>query len=194
LLPGEIGIESDTQYEKIGNGRDPWSKLSYFSAPGYWGEFTDASDQVASANTPTEITFSDSVATENYGARLENNSRLVVEYPGIYLFSFVLHLENDDTQIHDAHFWLRKNNSASAGDIPLTTLAVSVLEKHGGVPGRAVASLDHTLHLVANDYIELIWAPSSTEVTLKAEPAITSPYSRPTAPSAVCNVSQISAA
>jgi|14BtaG_2_1085337.scaffolds.fasta_scaffold13977_3 hypothetical protein len=194
LLAGEVGIELDTLYEKIGNGIDPWSKLHYFGNPGYWGEFADASDQAASANTPTEITFNHSVATENDGVRLENNSRLLVEYPGIYLFSFVLHLENDDTQIHDAHFWLRKNNSASAGNIPLTTLAVSVLEKHGGVPGRAVASLDHTLNLAANDYIELIWAPSSTEVTLKAEPAITSPYSRPTAPSAVCNVSQISAA
>jgi len=194
LLAGEVGIESETQYEKIGNGRDPWSKLDYFGSPGYWAEFVDASEQTAAANTPTEVTFRNPDPTANHGVRLDSDSKLVVEYPGIYVFEFVLHLENDDTQIHDVHFWLRKNNSGSAGDIPLTTLAVSVLEKHGGVPGRVIAVLDHTLNLAAEDYIELMWATSNANISIQSSPAITSPYVRPAAPSAVCNVFQVSAA
>ena len=194
LLPGEIGIESDTKYEKIGNGIDPWSKLDYFGSPGYWAEFVDSSQQTATANTPTEVTFANSDPTANHGVRLDSDSKLVVEYPGIYVFEFVMHLENNDSQIHDVHFWLRKNNSGSAGDVPLTTLAISVIESHGGVPGRMIAVLDHTLHLVAEDYIELIWAPSDADISIQSAPAITSPYTRPAAPSAVCNVFQVSAA
>ena len=142
LLPGEIGIESDTKYEKIGNGIDPWSKLDYFGSPGYWAEFVDSSQQTAAANTPTEVTFANSDATANHGVRLDGDSKLVVKYPGIYVFEFVMHLENNDSQIHDVHFWLRKNNSGSAGDVPLTTLAISVIESHGGVPGRMIAGAD----------------------------------------------------
>ena len=194
LQAGETGIESDTKYEKIGNGRDPWSKLQYFGSPGYWAEFTDASDQTAVANTPTAVTFDNSDPTANHGVRLDNSSKLVVEYPGIYVFEFVVHLENNDNHIHDVHFWLRKNNSGSTGDVASTTLALSVTESHGGTPGHMVAVLDHTLHLVAEDYIELIWATSNADVSIQAAPAITSPYARPAAPSAVCNVFQVSAA
>ena len=194
LLPGEIGIESDTQYEKIGNGRDPWSKLDYFGSPGYWAEFVDASQQTAAANTPTEVTFRNPDPTASHGVRIDSDSKLVVEYPGIYVFEFVMHLENSDSQIHNVHFWLRKNNSGSTGNVNLTTLAISVIESHGGTPGRMIAVLDHTLHLVAEDYIELIWATSNAGVSIQAAPAITSPYARPAAPSAVCNVFQVSAA
>jgi len=194
LQAGETGIESDTKYEKIGNGRDPWSKLQYFGSPGYWAEFTDASDQTAVANTPTAVTFDNSDPTANHGVRLDNSSKLVVEYPGIYVFEFVMHLKNNDNDIHNVFFWLRKNNSGSAGDVPSTTLGLSVTERQGGTPGHMFAVLDHSLHLVAEDYIELIWATSHADVSIQSAPAITSPYTRPAAPSAVCNVFQVSAA
>ena len=194
MQAGEIGIESDTKYEKIGNGKDPWSKLEYFGSPGYWAEFADASQQTTTANTPTEVTFRNSDPIANHGVRLDSDSKLVVEYPGIYVFEFVMHLENSDSQIHDVHFWLRKNNSGSAGDVDLTTLGISVVESHGGIPGRMIAVLDHTLNLIAEDYLELMWAPSDAAVSIQSESAITSPYTRPAAPSAVCNVFQVSAA
>jgi len=89
---------------------------------------------------------------------------------------------------------LRRNNSGSDGDVPLTTTAVSVIESHGGVPGNNNLLLDHTLVLARNDYIELIWATSDANVTLKAGAAITSPYARPSRPSVVCNVFQVAAA
>jgi len=76
----------------------------------------------------------------------------------------------------------------------LTTTAVSVIESHGGVPGNNNLLLDHTLVLARNDYIELIWAPSDANVTLKAGAAVTSPYTRPSRPSVVCNVFQVAAA
>lgn len=193
LLPGELGFESDTNNQKIGNGVEQWNKLHYYGSPGHWGEFSSTANQSASANTPTEVTYNNTDAA-GHGVRIENSSRITVSNPGVYVFEFNLQLSNADTQIHDAHFWLRINNSGSAGDVALTTTAVSVIESHGGVPGNNNLLVDHTLVLQAEDYVELIWAPSDANVTLKAGAAITSPYTRPSRPSVVLNVFQVAAA
>ena len=194
LQAGECGFESDTGNRKLGNGKDSWARLPYCGSPGYWGEFTSASSQTATANTPTEVTFAASLAGSTKGMTLLNDSEIKVDHAGVYEFQFVLHLKNDDSQIHDAAFWLRKNNNSSAGDVALTTLSVSVIESHGGVPGRMTAAFDHTLILDAGDYIELIWATSDTNISISGAAATTSPYTRPTAPSAVCNVFQVASA
>jgi len=193
LLTGEIGFETDTGNQKIGNGIQGWNKLHYYGSPGHWGEFSSNANQSATANTPTEVTYTNTDAAGD-GVRIELGSRIIVDNPGVFVFEFNLQLSNADTQIHDAHFWLRKNNSGSAGDVALTTTAVSVIESHGGVPGNNNLLLDHTLVLARNDYIELIWAPSDANVTLKAGAAVTSPYTRPSRPSVVCNVFQVAAA
>ena len=193
LLTGEIGFETDTGNQKIGNGVEGWNKLHYYGSPGHWGEFSSNADQSATANTPTEVTYTNTDAAGD-GVRIELGSRIIVDNPGVFVFEFNLQLSNADTQIHDAHFWLRRNNSGSDGDVPLTTTAVSVIESHGGVPGNNNLLLDHTLVLARNDYIELIWATSDANVTLKAGAAITSPYTRPSRPSVVCNVFQVAAA
>ena len=193
LLPGEIGFESDTGNEKVGDGKLAWNKLAYYGSSGKWGEFSSNANQTATANTPIEVTYNQTDPNSN-GVRVVSGSRLTVDIPGVYVFEFNLQLSNADTQIHDAHFWLRKNNSGSDGDVALTTTAVSVIESHGGVTGNNNLLIDHTLVLARNDYIELIWAPSDANVTLKAGAAITSPYTRPSRPSVVCNVFQVAAA
>ena len=193
LNAGEMGIESDTNYEKVGDGIQRWSKLHYFGSPGYWGEFACDSGQSTTADTPTAISFP-IITSGTDGVEIIDNTKLTVRYPGVYVFEVALQLQNDDTQIHDAHFWLRKNNQDSAGNVALTTSTASVIEKHGGVPGSNNLLLDHTLQLVANDYIEIMWAPSNAQITLAAGAAITSPYARPAGPCAVCNVFQVAAA
>lgn len=193
LVAGEMGIESDTGYEKVGDGIQPWSKLHYFNSPGYWGEFACDSGQSTTANTPTSIAFP-ITAPGSDGVEIIDNTKLTVRYPGVYVFEVVLQLQNDDTSIHDVFFWLRKNNQDAAGNLALTTSVASVIEKHGGVPGANNLMLDHTLSLAADDYIEIMWAPTDAQITLAAGAAITSPYNRPTRPCAVCNVFQIAAA
>lgn len=193
LLPGEIGFETDTGNQKIGNGVEGWNRLHYYGSPGHWGEFTSDAEQTAVANTPTEITFNHTDPNGD-GVRIESNSRITVDNPGIYVFEANFQLSNNDTQIHDAHFWLRKNNSGSEGDVPLTTTAVSVIEKHGGVRGNNNLLIDHTLVLAEEDYIEIMWAASNANVSLRAGAAITDPYTRPTRPSVVLNVFQVAAA
>ena len=193
LLSGEIGLEKETGNQKIGNGRQQWNDLQYFGSPGYWAEFSSDADQTATADTPTEITFN-RANEHNHGVKVISDSRLTVEYPGVYVFEVMLQLENDDTQIHDAHFWLRKNNAGDSGNLALTGSTASVVESHGGIPGANNLLLDHTLKLAGDDYIQIMWAPSDADISLKAGAAASSPYVRPSRPSVVCNVFQIAGA
>ena len=193
LLSGEIGLEKETGNQKIGNGRQQWNDLQYFGSPGYWAEFSSDVDQTATADTPTEVTFN-RANEDNHGVKVISDSRLTVEYPGVYVFEVMLQLQNNDTQIHDAHFWLRKNNAGASGNLDLTGSTASVIESHGGVPGAKNLLLDHTLKLAADDYIQIMWAPSDADITLKAGAAASSPYVRPSRPSVVCNVFQIAGA
>jgi len=41
LAEGELGLETDTQKYKIGNGTDTWSSISYQSLPGNAFDITD---------------------------------------------------------------------------------------------------------------------------------------------------------
>jgi len=193
LLSGETGIETDTKAKKNGDGKTPWNQLPYNGATGYWGDFADSSNQTAVANTPTAVLFRvDDL--RNRGVRNVSNSRITVDYPGIYSFTFVLQFSNDDTVIHDINVWLRLNDSGSSGDLSSTGTKISVIESHGGVPGNNVAALNHAMRLSAGDYVELIWATSHADAYLQASAAITSPYTRPATPSAHCSVVQIASA
>lgn len=194
LLPGETGFESDTGNEKVGNGRSEWNRLEYFGSPGYWGDFSDETDQTAAAiNTAYAVKFR-LADINNHGVRIVDESKITVEYPGVYTFVFMLQLTNNDTQIHDVNIWLRKNNAGSAGDIAMTNSRISVIESHGGVPGHTNGGICHTLQLAKNDYIQLMWATDDTNILLDSSSAITSPYARPGSPSAGCTVCQIAAA
>lgn len=194
LLPGETGFESDTGNEKVGNGKSTWNKLEYFGSPGYWGDFSDGTDQIAAAiNTPYEVKFR-LADINNHGVRIIDDSKITVEYPGVYTFVFMLQLTNNDTQIHDVNIWLRKNNAGSAGNIAMTNSRISVVESHGGVPGHTNGGICHTLRLAKNDFIQLMWATDDTNVLLDSIPATASPYAHPGSPSAGCTVCQIAAA
>lgn len=194
LLPGETGFESDTGNEKVGNGRSEWNRLEYFGSPGYWGDFSDETDQTAAAiNTAYAVKFR-LADINNHGVRIVDESKITVDYPGVYTFVFMLQLTNNDTQIHDVNIWLRKNNAGAAGNITMTNSRISVIESHGGVPGHTNGGICHTLQLAKNDYIQLMWATDNTNILLDSSPAITSPYARPGSPSAGCTVCQIAAA
>jgi len=88
LMAGEPGLESDTQNLKIGNGLTPWSKLPYHGCPGYWGSFWDTTSQVAAAINTAYPIFLRQVDLTSRGVRIVSDSRITVDHPGIYSFTF----------------------------------------------------------------------------------------------------------
>jgi len=108
----------------------------------------------------------------------------------VYSLTFSIQFTNSDTQIHDANVWLRKNNAGSAGDVPDTDSKFSVINSHGGVHGNVIGTVNFVLSLAANDFIELVWSTTNTQVSLESLPAGTSPVS-PRIPSVVFTATQV---
>lgn len=146
----------------------------------------DSTDQAAASTTTAyAVTFN----TTDYalGASLSNSSRLNVSYSGLYNLQFSLQLVNADTQIHDVDVWFRKNGS----DIANSNSKFSIPNSHGGVSGHLISALNFYLELAKNDYVEIMWATDSTQVTIEQLPAQTSP-TRPATPSAIATLQYLS--
>jgi hypothetical protein len=193
LLAGEPGLESNTQNLKIGDGLTPWNKLPYHGCPGYWGSFWDETSQVAAAiDTAYPISLR-KVDLANRGVKIISDSRITVDHPGIYSFTFSIQFTNSDVQIHDVNVWLRKNDSGSSGDVPASDSRFSVIASHGGVAGNVIGTVNFVLGLVAGDYIELMWMTSNVAAYIHAEGASASP-AHPSIPGIICTVVQVASA
>jgi hypothetical protein len=193
LMAGEPGVESETENLKIGDGLTPWSGLPYFGNPGYWGSFWDTTSQTATANTPTSILLRKN-DLDNRGIKVISDSRITVDHPGIYSFTFSIQFSNSDAQIHDINVWLRKNDSGASGDVADSDSKFSIISSHGGTPGNVIGTVNFILKLAAADYIELIWATSNANAYIHAEAAATSPFAHPGIPGIICTVVQVASA
>jgi hypothetical protein len=194
LMAGEPGVESNTKNVKIGDGLTAWNGLPYFSSPGYWGSFWDETTQTAAAiNTAYAINLR-SVDLSSRGVKIVSNTRITFDNPGVYSITFSIQFTNADTQIHDANVWLRKNDSGSSGDVAASDSRFSITASHGGVNGNVIGTVNFVLPLVANDYLELMWATSSTQISILAEAAQTSPLAHPSIPGIICTVVQVASA
>ena len=157
---------------------------------GYWGSFWDTTTQTAaSANTAYSITLNSADAANN-GVSVVSGSRVTFANAGVYSLTYSIQFTNSDTQIHDVNVWLRKNNAGSAGDIPDTDSKFSIIARHGGINGNVIGTVNFVIPVAANDYIELIWATTNTQVTLETIPAGTTPVS-PRIPSVVFTATQV---
>ena len=193
LMAGEPGIESQTGNLKIGDGRTPWNVLPYHGCPGYWGSFWDTTSQTATANTPTAILLRKN-DLDNRGVKVISDSRITVDHPGIYSFTFSIQFSNTDTSIHDINVWLRKNDSGASGDVADSDSKFSIISSHGGTPGNVIGTVNFILKLAAADYIELIWATSNANAYIHAEVAATNPFAYPGIPGIICTVVQVASA
>ena len=142
---------------------------------------------LATINTPTLVTF-DSADFE-VGGYVAPNDGFHVTQGGIYNYAFSIQFENADTQIHDAYVWLRINGV----DAPWTGSFASITSRHGGVNGYNIVAANFFVRLNADDYVEMWWAANSTQISMRAIPATTSPYARPGSPSVVATLSFVSA-
>jgi len=161
---------------------DDVSASSYFP----YGAFQDTTDQSA-ANTTTAYAVKYNTTDYSEGVTLSNNSRLNVAYSGLYNLQFSIQFANSDTQIQDIDIWFRKNGT----DITGSNSRFSVPNSHGGVNGHLIAAMNFFVALAKNDYVEIMWATSSTSVTIEQIPTQTSP-TRPSTPSVIATMSYLS--
>jgi hypothetical protein len=152
-----------------------------------YGAFQDSTDQTAASTTVAyPVTFN--TTDFSNGVTVASNSRLTVALDGLWNLQFSLQFKNANNDGQDVEIWFRKNgtnidNSNSRFHLPA--------RKSTGDPSHLIAAMNFFASMVANDYIEIMWRTTSTDVSLEQFPTSTSP-TRPAIPSAIATMTFVS--
>jgi len=152
-----------------------------------YGAWQDDTTQSAASTT---VAYPITLNTTDYaeGITIQSGSQLKVLYSGIYNIQFSLQLSNLANATEDVDVWFRVNGT----DVPKSNSIFGLApRKSAGNPYHIIGSLNYFASLTANDYVQIMWATSSTSVTIKAQGTQTSP-TRPSTPSAIVTMQYVS--
>jgi len=154
-----------------------------------YGEFSKNTDQLAPSSGNTAV-VEWTTEHELDGIYLDsvNTSRIYVRNDGIYKILFSLQLANANNDSEYADVWFRVNGTDESDSGKRFGLPA---RKSTGDPSHLTGTSSHVLDLSAGDYIEIAGATSSTDVSLEHFASTTTPYTRPSIPSAQINITYI---
>jgi hypothetical protein len=153
------------------------------------------SDQIADGdNTPTLITWDTLIS--GLGFTLNPSGSATAGYSGVYTIQYSVQIANTDNTSHDFYMWLRVNGV----DVTETARSFTLIpRKSVGNYSFLAGYSSISFEINAGDDIELYWATDqryesgvSDGIFLEAQPAITSPYARPSIPSASGSITFVS--
>lgn len=132
------------------------------SAVGYYGSFYDTTTQTAAAiNTPYAMTLN--TTAESNQIAVTSGSRITFKNRGTYNIQFSAQLDQTSGASHNIYIWLRKNGV----DIPNSSSIVAIQ----GTTAELVAAWNFVISVSGGDYVQIMWAVSSTSVQIVAAPA-----------------------
>ena len=140
-------------------------------AKGYYGVFYDTDTQaIAVINTPQKIDVDN---TDQASGISVTNGTFIIANPATYRMSITVLLANDDNVQQDATFWLKFNGS----DYPNSAHKVTIQGHKGPTdPSNQIVSFDFIgTSINPNDYVEIYWQGTSTNLSIVADPASTIP-------------------
>jgi hypothetical protein len=115
-------------------------------------------------------------------------SKITVECPGSYNVAFSIQVQSTSNTSETIDIWFRRNGV----DVPDSNSAFGVPPRKSNViPSRTIASLNFFIDLDSQDYIEIMWHVSSSNIRIEHFAAGTSP-TRPVTPSAIVTIQFIS--
>jgi hypothetical protein len=152
-----------------------------------YGAFQDSTDQVA-ANTTTAYPVTFNTTDFTNGVTMVSNSRMTVAVDGLWNIQFSLQFKNTSNDGQDVDIWFRKNGTNIANSNSRFHLPA---RKAAGDPSHLIAAMNFFASMVANDYIEIMWRTTSTDVSLEHFGTSTSP-TRPAVPSAIATMTFVS--
>lgn len=157
----------------------------YINSP--YGAFQDSTDQTA-ANTTTAYAVKFNTTDFSNGVTVSNNSRINVTETGIWNCQFSIQFTNTTNATQDVDIWFRKNGTNIDNSNSRFGFAP---RKAVGDPYHTIAAMNFFVSLTASDYLEIMWRPTDTGVSIEQYAAGTSP-TRPTVPSAIVTMSFVS--
>lgn len=153
-----------------------------------YAAFSDITDQTGSTTAATPVKFG---TTEVAGSGITmvtdgtNLTRLTFAADGTYAVMPNLQFANSDSNDHDVTVWFALNGTNIARSA--TKLTVPKLADGGVMFFQIVFYVTVT----AGQYVQVLWLPESTAVTLDHTAAVTGPPAIPAIPSAIINAERI---
>jgi hypothetical protein len=151
------------------------------------GAFQDSTDQTAASTTAAyAVTFN--TTDFSNGVTIASNSRITVADAGIWNLQFSIQFKNTSNDGQDFDIWFRKNGTNIDNSNSRFHLSQ---RKSAGDPSHLIAAMNFFVSLAANDYVEIMWRTTSTDVSIEHFGTSTSP-TRPAVPSAIVTMSFVS--
>ena len=152
-----------------------------------YGAFQDSTNQTA-ANTTTAYAVTFNTTDFSNGVTIASNSRITVAETGIWNLQFSIQFTNTTNSSQDVDVWFRVNGTNIANSNSKFGFAP---RKGVGDPYHIIAAMNYFVSLNATDYVEIMWRPTDTGVSIEQYAAGTSP-TRPAVPSAIVTMSFVS--
>lgn len=183
-MPNAAALTGAELIPLVQSGANVKSTLSNLKGFGrVYGGFSSTQNQNGSISAGTAMTLN-TIDVED-GISVVSNSRITVPENGIYNLQFSAQLKNVDNAQHIATIWIR----IGGVDLPNSGTNITVpSRKTASIYGYSVAAWNFFLDLNANEYVELIWLPESTNVTIEALP---SNGIHPAIPSLIVTMNQV---
>ena len=154
---------------------------------GSYGAFQDSTDQVA-ANTTTAYAVTFNTTDFSNGVTIASSSRITVADGGLWNLQFSIQFTNTTNSSQDVDVWFRVNGTNVANSNSRFGFAP---RKGVGDPFHIIAAMNYFVSLNATNYVEIMWRPTDTGVSIEQYAAGTSP-TRPAIPSAIVTMSFVS--
>lgn len=159
-----------------------------YTSSGYYGVFYDTTTQTASSTTTAyAVTFN--TTDGNWDVSIASSSRVTFAHAGTYNLQFSLQLESSESTASAqgvVSVWFRKNGT----DIVDSNSMFSVPNRHGSTDGKLIAALNFITDVAANDYVQLMWHTTNTNVLIRSTGTQSSP-TRPATPGAIFTATQV---
>lgn len=155
------GTSKKVAASDIGNSANalPYASLSgraYISA--YSNTDQTGNTGAATAVKIENTDFSSGISMTNNGSG--NPTRITFAAAGTYMIAPSLQFANSDTANHNVNVWFRKNGT----DIAASNTVVNVPKAADG--GNTFFQIVVYVQVTAGQYVELMWLPTNTTVTL----------------------------
>lgn len=185
-MPSATTLTGSELVPLVQGGANVKTTLSNFQAFHHaYGAFSDNVDQIGSVLAGTALQCNSTDIAD--GITVVSNTQFTVPNDGKYNLQFSAQLKNVGNTQEDATIWFRINGV----DVPNSATQITVpARKSASIFGYAVASWNIFLNMTAGEYVEIIWIPTSANVTVEALPSNASP-AYPAIPSLIVTMQQV---
>ena len=150
-----------------------------------YGAFQYTGSQLIT-NTANEYIMPWNTTDYSNDVTISNSTHIVFPTAGTYNIQWSGQFQNANANPQDAYIWLKINGTPVTG----STGIVSIPQYHAGFNGHTIAGWNYFLTFTANQYLELAWGASSTDVSLQSYAAGTNP-TRPTTAALILTAQQV---